>query len=169
MKLAELKPDFDNYKMLLNVKGLPERGRQGRSRALHVIGDDLIKSAKKLIIDKTKKTGRVYIIRTKTGRLKKHRASAPGEAPASMTGQLCRSLGYEGANTGNRLEFGAGGRGHKLRKGQKLVEYAKFLEKGTKRMAKRPFLKPAIKSNFRNIENHIAKCVDEAIKQGWTK
>lgn len=61
---------------------------------------------------------------------RKHKSSAPGEAPAVDTGRLMKSI-YAKAPTGNTAEFGAA------------APYAGYLEDGTKKMAKRPMLNPA--------------------------
>lgn len=72
-------------------------------------------------------TGRTY------GR-RRHRASAPGQAPAVDTGRLRASI----AN-----ELGRDGRGLFARIGTN-VDYAPHLELGTSKMAARPFLRPAL-------------------------
>lgn len=69
----------------------------------------------------------------KTGRMYgAHRASAPGEAPASDTGRLVSSIRWE--FTGSRLAI-------RVMAG---TEYAAFLEFGTSVLAARPFLRRAI-------------------------
>jgi HK97 gp10 family phage protein len=83
------------------------------------------------------KAGKIYII---NGR--RHQASAPGQAPAIITGDLKNSVRYE--LKGSDLLFGAG---------NNEVDYAKFLELGTKKMAKRPFIEITARENYKNIEN----------------
>jgi hypothetical protein len=73
------------------------------------------------------KHGRVY--KKPDGRL--HRASAPGEPPAVDTGKLINSF---------ETIFRRGGTEAEIRNE---VPYAIYLEKGTKRMKKRPYAKPA--------------------------
>lgn len=78
--------------------------------------------AKELILSGPK-TGKVY---------GSHRASAPGEPPASDTGRLVSSIRWE--FTGSRLAI-------RVIAG---TEYAAYLEFGTSIMASRPFLRRAI-------------------------
>lgn len=156
MKFSKIQGDFTNRKVILSIKNTEMLTKKGVAKSFHLIGRDLTKIAKKGILDKKKKTGRVYTI-YKGGRLIKHQASAAGEYPANLSGALKNSIGYIGANSLNRLEFGAG-------KESGRVNYAKFLEKGTEKMGARPFLKMAIKSNFRNIENYIGNSVISELK-----
>ncbi|MBK9316909.1 MAG: hypothetical protein IPM55_22085 [Acidobacteria bacterium] len=74
------------------------------------------------------KSGRFYKV-SKRGRL--HQASAPGEAPAILTGFLANSIltSFPSQTTGV-ITIGA--------------EYAEYLERGTSRMAARPFVEPAL-------------------------
>jgi len=74
------------------------------------------------------KTGRVYVRR---GRIR-HRASAPGQPPASDTGTLARSIVIDVDKDKMTASVGSN------------VKYAPFLELGTSRMAARPFLKRAL-------------------------
>lgn len=78
------------------------------------------------------KTGRIYRV-SRTG--KPHQASAPGEAPAVLTGFLSNSIltRFPSAREGE-ITIGAA--------------YAPYLEEGTARMAPRPYVRPAIKSTL---------------------
>lgn len=108
-------------KFLSDLTNLDDKFRRGVTRGWDRSGRVLVNSAKKEIKDGLK-TGRIYHIR---GR--RHRASAPGETPANLSGNLRRSIGYE-ARGWNQMEFGAD------------AEYAGFLEEGTRKMKKRPTL-----------------------------
>lgn len=77
---------------------------------------------------RTAKSGRIYKV-SKTG--KTHQASAPGEAPAIDTGNLVNSMAIEKVSEAVYM-VSAG------------TEYAQPLEFGSKRMAARPFLGPAV-------------------------
>jgi hypothetical protein len=76
----------------------------------------------KLLIARGPKTGRQY---------GKHQASAPGEAPATNTGRLIQSILWQLGHQGISAEVGSP------------LDYASYLETGTKRMAARPWLRPA--------------------------
>jgi hypothetical protein len=80
------------------------------------------------------KHGIVY----RKGTLTEHRASAPGEAPASDTGDLLNSITV--ASRRNYTDVGS----------EKL--HGLFMEKGTKRVKKRPYLAPALKKHAPKLE-----------------
>lgn len=103
--------------------------------ALTDMGKDLKKQTK-LSINNVGRTGRIYRVRIR-GKIKRHQASAPGQVPANMTGALKRSVQYKVTNPVT-LEYGAGD-------STGPVDYAKYLEMGTSRMAPRPYLEPQIK------------------------
>ena len=84
------------------------------------------------------KTGRIY------GR---HQASAPGEAPANDTGFLAGSIRID-INQKWEVDLRA------------LAPYAVHLEYGTRKMAPRPFLRPAAES----VGKQAPKVFDEAIR-----
>jgi HK97 gp10 family phage protein len=101
-------------------------------------GEEVRNEAISLILN-TPKTGRLYWRRgvsktSGTGRSFSggHRASAPGEPPASDTGRLVNSIttSYDF----NELSGTVRAR----------TEYAAYLEYGTSRMEPRPFMRPAV-------------------------
>jgi HK97 gp10 family phage protein len=93
------------------------------------------------------KTGRVY-----RRRGVEHQASAPGEAPASDTGNLANSADtqYEKANLLGRVNFSA--------------EYGSDLEWGTENMEARPFARPALAEEKPNIEKFIRDEIAAVVK-----
>ena len=102
------------------------------------------------ILSNGPRTGRVYTIR---GR--KHQASAPGEAPARLTGKLIQSVDYE--VTGH----------HTLEVGEHVLEdgpIAGWLEFGTKKMAPRPHLKVAVEQTQSEVMDILQKSIAEAHK-----
>ncbi len=92
------------------------------------------------------RTGRVY-----TFRGRKHQASAPGEVPANRTGRLANSVDYE-ATGHHTMVFG------------ERTEYAKYLQEGTRRMAKRPHLDVAVNEMQTVTMQTLIKFIDEAYK-----
>lgn len=93
------------------------------------------------------KSGIVY--EKKTPR-RSHRASAPGESPATDTGRLVQSIT---ANIdGKTAEVVAD------------VQYAAYLEFGTQHMEPRPFMVPALEKERPKFEARLNKIVDEAAK-----
>lgn len=97
------------------------------------------------------KSGRVYKRRTVS-----HRASAPGEAPASDTGRLANSI-----NT--VMEQGAFAA--LVKAGGGIVRYARMLEFGTVKMAARPFFFPALEKN----KAWIMERMKEAMRRGLAR
>jgi len=82
---------------------------------------------------------------------KEHKASAPGEPPAVDTGRLRSSITHAVETTDNEVIGYVGSN----------VEYAKWLELGTERVAERPFLRPALFNN----QAEIAKKFIEGAKR----
>jgi len=94
------------------------------------------------------KSGRFYRRRTVV-----HRASAPGEAPASDTGRLVNSINstVETAKAEAVIKAGGG-----------LVRYARMLEFGTAKMAARPFLFPTVE----RLRNWIVERLNKSLRDG---
>jgi HK97 gp10 family phage protein len=113
-------------------------------------GAQMVLNDAKRSIARGPKSGRIY-----TRRGIEHQASAPGEPPATDTGALIAS-GRADAVMGPRwvrgvVEFKA--------------PYAVHLEYGTRNMAPRPFLNPAIERNRRRINQLIARAMATASAQ----
>lgn len=92
-------------------------------------------------------TGRIYtrrFYRDREGRLRMggrrppHQASAPGRPPASDTGRLLNSVYHEIVGIGTDLTANIG----------YTANYGAYLELGTRYMAPRPALRPALYSGF---------------------
>ena len=93
------------------------------------------------------KTGKAY---KKSSPNRTHRASAPGQAPATDTGRLVSSIAAD--ITGLTAEVSAN------------VQYAAPLEFGTVNMDPRPFLQPALESEREKFNMRLLKLSDEASK-----
>ena len=148
-------PDFDIGS--ININKLDKLTCTGIRKGFYFAGKGLVKESKKLI-NKKPKSGRVYIVTQGIGgktlkNVRLHRASAPNEAPAVITGKLRESITFIVKNH-NMLQFGS-----------EDVEYAKQLENGSTRLRKRPFLKPAIfnenKNNTLYLRNNILKLINK--------
>ena len=83
-----------------------------------------------------RKSGRMY---------RNHRASAPGEFPADMTGRLARSIRTRASNYD--ASFGS------------TVFYAKYLADGTNRMAKRAMSKEAHENIVNQVRSRMKRWV----------
>lgn len=84
------------------------------------------------------KTGRVY---KKYNPTRTHRASAPGEAPASDTGNLVSNIMVEDKQDSVEV--------------QSRADYSKYLEYGTSKMEARPFLFPAYEKSREKIMQSV--------------
>lgn len=98
--------------------------------ALNAAGLIVQNAARRAVLDGPK-TGTIYNPRGKVV----HQASAPGEAPASDTGRLVNSIVMR-VDEGDLIALITAG-----------TEYAPYLEFGTRKMAARPFLNPALTNN----------------------
>lgn len=81
-----------------------------------------------------------------------HQASAPGEAPAVITGRLMNSISVDAIGNGLTMEVGP------------TVNYGKYLEGGTEYMDARPFMGPALEANIPGLENALASAIQRALR-----
>jgi HK97 gp10 family phage protein len=107
-----------------------------------VRGTEQVRNEALRLIMQTSKTGRIYRTRGVM-----HRASAPGEAPASDTGRLVGSIStaYDSSRLAGVVSAN--------------TKYAEFLEYGTATMAERPFMRPALA----NTQEKIVQAVEEEV------
>lgn len=88
---------------------------------------------------------------TRRGRIYKrrsieHQASAPGELPKTDTGQLVRNIFFR---KNKRADYSTGSKA--------TVPYGFWLEFGTRKMAKRPWLRPAADTIIRQFEARFGR------------
>ncbi len=98
-------------------------------------------------MQKGTKSGRIYTRRGKTWQ-----ASAPGEAPATPTGTLLRSMQslYDLRELSGTVNWS--------------TNYAKALEYGTSRMEPRPYARVSLEENRKKINERIRSEIDKVIK-----
>jgi HK97 gp10 family phage protein len=94
-------------------------------------------------INRSPASGRVYKRRGIV-----HRASAPGEPPATDRGTLSASIDYKVERTGRYKRL--------VRVGTQL-KYGKWLEYGTVRIKPRPFARPALKKYEKKLPEMVFK------------
>ena len=150
--------DIGNRKVFAQIKAADRNAKQAIRRAFYFIGKDLTKTARRSIIEGPK-TGRVYR-RKVNGRLRRHRASAPGEPPANFRGALQRSIDFE-VKGSDEMVFGAGGSTHK----GIFVDYAGFLELGTPKMKARTYLIRAIDKRRKQTRNYFERELEKRLKK----
>lgn len=153
-------------KLLKQLSELGDDARQEAERIVEMTGQKIRTDAATSILTEPK-TGRTYEdvfvrINGKVVPIQKradakrnlsavHRASAPGEPPASDTGTLVGSLKWEG----NALEGKVFSR----------LKYAFWLEYGTKYMKERPFMRPAVKKNRRWFINKLKAAIEQSARE----
>ena len=135
----------------VDMEGLPEFSKQTAAiqdaieanlrAALVSAGNDMQRTMVDSIL-REPKTGRVY---------GNHRASAPGEAPASDTGFLVSRILVFPELQKLFVDIGV--------KAQRAVSYAGYLEFGTQKMEPRPFVKPAFIKNKDKAKEKMRKAV----------
>ena len=99
------------------------------------------------------KSGRIY---EKYNPRRTHRASAPGQAPASDTGNLVSQIRVREENKD-------------LIKVESNALYSSFLEFGTSKMLPRPFMFPALEKNRQKILKRINQAIKVAGQKSQTK
>jgi hypothetical protein len=147
-----IKIEFDKRtsKDLIRLYTLRPRFKSGIADFFDDMGEALRKSVRRDILFE-QKLGRTYLIRL-GGRIKKHRASAPEQTAANVTGAYYKSIDFK-AYGSNRLVFGS------------KVKHGKFLEEGTPKMKPRPGLYNAIFNNLANFDRFLEKRVMEKINK----
>lgn len=128
---------FAAGKLLWYGKKVQAKLQRNMDKAMRKTAIAIVNTAKTLM--REPKSGREPV-----GRAMKTRASAPGQAPAVQTGQLRGSLATERVAE-KHYRVGTG-----LKKG-------KHLELGTRKMAARPFLRPAVDKNRDTFERFAAQ------------
>ena len=99
-------------------------------------------------ISKGSRTGKTY-----KRRGVEHQASAPGEFPKTDTGRLVGSLAFRMLNALTAIAGSIAG-------DSIVAEYAKSLEFGTRKMAARPFLVPAVEKMRPKFNDRCKKIME---------
>lgn len=141
--------DPGNKKVFFDLGRSAAGTKRGVRQGLWALARDLRTGVRKRIKEKPK-TGRLYRIK---GRRRRHRASAPGEDPANLTGKLRNSVGFDIRGT-SQLEFGY----------RDTVDYGKFLEVGTNKMKPRPALTNQVNQSARNARQHFEREIERALR-----
>lgn len=132
---------FDQKRFLEMVKKAAFRGVM---RATAIVHKEAIN-----LIEHGEKTGRVYV---KYRPHRVHQASAPGEAPASDSGNLVKliQMRFDEKDLVGYVNSGA--------------EYAAYLEFGTRTMEARPYMRVALAHKRVQVRVEILKAVQTALK-----
>lgn len=160
--MIKIQPASSNDKALQFTRQIDQKTRNAIRQAFYFIGKDLRQTSQQLIASKNK-TGRIYRIRLNGVNIK-HQASAPGEAPANLTGNLKASLGFD-VRGSYEMEFGSRSEAPKagVSPKQAVAKYSVYLELGTSKIAPRPYLKPSIDQNTGNGVQHFERELQRAL------
>ena len=140
---------INKERVVRRIERLPEEARVEVGRAMRASALAL-ETEMKRSIQGGPKSGVVY---EKYRPRRTHRASAPGQPPATDTGRLAGSIGHEVDADGLGATVAAN------------AHYAAPLEFGTLRMAARPFMGRAL----RKLRGRIERFVSEAIRAATRK
>lgn len=99
--------DGPSRRVLIAIENIAPNARQAIRQTFFEMGRTLQKKTSKDILDKKSKTGRVYRVKSRSGRYRKHRSSAPGQTHANLSGDLRKSIGWKVYGT-DKMEFGYG-------------------------------------------------------------
>ena len=130
------------------LRMLPAKARRGAIKGLEAISL-LLQNRARRGIQKGPKTGRLY-----RRRAIPHRASAPGEFPATDTGFLVTSVIAHVDMESLEAVLSSG------------ILYAKWLELGTRKMSPRPFLVPTLKSVSKDAPRLLKKTIEVELNNG---
>ena len=133
-------------KTLKKLEKLDEHLQKPLEEAI-MVGGQLIRGEAIKSIQTGAKSGILY---EKYNPRRSHRASAPGQSPASDTGNLVSKIIVKNNKDTVRVQSNA--------------NYSKFLEFGTSKMLARPFMFPAKEKSKKRIVQITANKVVEAIR-----
>lgn len=143
-----------NRMVIFKIKNLSKEMKKGIRKGFYILGKRLQKQTKKDILRKPR-SGRKYVITT-AKRRRRHTASRPGEAPASISGRLWRSLDFKVSGSSN-MKFGY----NSTAKSMKGFEYGKFWEED----APAALLRPALRINIDKNEGYATRMFDREIRK----
>lgn len=138
-----VKSNRGSERVFRELENLPKGWRKAIRHMWFGVADDLKNRANAEILRKLK-SGRLYITRTRSGRRRRHRASAPGETHANFSGTLRKAISWK-VHGNDELAFGYGVTGGS-------PKYDEFVEFGTRKMEPRPSLDNAITFAQANVE-----------------
>ena len=136
-----------------NLKKISDKGKQLIAHAVFKSVADVEKEAKQSI-QRGAKAGVVY---RRYNPRRTHKASAPGQPPASDTGFLVNNI---------KRKIDADKMGGEI---ASRAFYSKFLEFGTSKMLPRPFMFPALEKNRQKILKRINQAIKVAGQKSQTK
>lgn len=147
--MIKLRSGAKNRRTFIKINALDRRVKRAIHDALCEIGQSNTVHARHMIF--RRKTGRIYIIKGAF-----HQASAPGEPPANLSGELARHIGYV-VSGHKQMEFG-----DKSQQGK--APYGLFLEGGTKKMKPRKHISRTIQEQSRDTYTSLEDSMKKALE-----
>lgn len=142
-----MKPDPDNAAAIKSIDNIAKDMKHGLRQGMGRVGIELIKTANAAILDKASKTGKVSTV-TRGRSRRRHRASAPGESFASLSGAARKQLGFD-VNGAKGLQFG-------FRKDVN-TEYTEILETKLNR--------PTLLNSITKVKPDVIKILNKSLKK----
>lgn len=139
-------------KHLTALSGIDKEIKAGIRYGLYNFGDKLRKDIRADILSKNK-SGNEYFIRRRNGRRYRHIASASGEAPANLTGNLRASVGFDVQGIDMKIGY------REVSQKGKPVPYGGRLEIELKRNA----IEQAINKNAGDFKDFVLRGVDDKV------
>lgn len=161
MLTIEIREAKSNEVVYAKLTTYQKRIKRSVRRGFFRYGKLLKSTASKNILDKSKKTGRIYFRTIKGGARRRHQASAAGETHANLSGALRRSLAWKVPAASNTLFFGYG-----LNKPAPI--YAKWVEFGHKNRNKtkpRVEARPSIQNTINATKGDAEKFLEQEVKK----
>jgi len=154
MTSITIKLDPKGKYYLENLRHIEDNIRTGIRRGFYEAGKHLVATAKNNML--SKKSGKFYRFK---GR--RYQASAPGEAPKSVSGALRKTIDFK-VRGADSLEFGYTS---ELKYGG-LLEKGNIRGRGSAESKKRPGLEISMRANSRNIQIFLVNRIKEQLYKG---
>jgi len=156
---AKLEGDRNNARAVSKLKNTERLIKKGLRAAMFKCGKTLIATTSKEILRKPK-SGRTYNV-YRSGRKRRHVASAPYETHANLTGAARKSLSYQ-LRGQSEILFGYGV------SGKNAPDYVKYLEQitpegKTRRMKPRPSIQNGVNASEKDMYQHFDDEVEKLL------
>jgi len=158
-----LEADRTNHKTYAKLMDIPGMTRRAIRNAFFDLGKDLKAEINRAVLDKSEKTGRVYIVRGPRGGRRRHKSSAAGESHANLGGDLRKSAGWLVHGT-DSMDFGYGYAEGRTGLGA-APDYDAAIEEGATfknrkgKIDPRPSVRNAVEASSRNAERAFDKAM----------
>jgi len=151
---VKLKVKVEDSKLVAQLRKLPAKTVLPVKEAVRM-GAEAVRNTMLEGMQRGPHSGRFYRV---PGYSKMYQASAPGEYPAVATGNLIANINVEMDKDGLSADIGVLDTAR--------VDYAAYLEYGTRNMEARPFIAPSFEANEKEIKRNIQNAVKKVLSRG---